>query len=82
MRFGCTVLVAALLAATGACAAEINVPAGDGLAAAIAAARPGDILRLAAGVHRGSVVMDKPGLVLQGTPGAVVDGLGRGWRST
>jgi nitrous oxidase accessory protein len=78
MWSGCTMLVAALLAATGARAAVTDVPPGENLAAAIAAANPGDTLRLAAGVHRGSVVLDKPRLALQGAPGAVVDGLGAG----
>ena len=41
-------------------------------------AAPGDTLRLAAGVHRGSVVIGTPGLTLEGEPGAVIDGLRQG----
>ena len=70
--------VVAALAATQARAADIAVPAGDGLAGAIARAAPGDVLHLAAGLHRGSVVIATPHLTLQGVPGAVVDGGGKG----
>ena len=56
-------------------AATIGVPAGDGLGEALARAAPGDTLRLAPGVHRGSVVIGTRGLTLEGEPGAVVDGL-------
>lgn len=66
------------LAATPAAAATIDVAAEPGrLAAAIAQAAPGDVLKLAAGRHQGGVVIDKP-LTLEGGPGAVVDGGGKG----
>jgi nitrous oxidase accessory protein len=70
-----------LLLATLACgpaavarAAMLDVPAGDGLGEAIARAAPGDTLRLAPGLHRGSVVIATPNLTLQGVAGAVVEG--------
>ncbi|CAH2601385.1 Nitrous oxide reductase family maturation protein NosD [Rhodovastum atsumiense] len=66
------------LGVTGARAAEIPVPPGEALAEAIAQAAPGDTLRLASGIHRGSVVVDKPGLTLAGEPGTVIDGLSQG----
>lgn len=46
-------------------------------AAALAAARPGDTVRIAAGVHRGALLVDRPVVVI-GEPGAVLDGGGRG----
>ena len=70
--------VVAALAATQARAADIPVPAGDGLAQAIAGAAPGDVLQLAAGLHRGPVVIATPHLTLLGLPGAVINGGGRG----
>jgi nitrous oxidase accessory protein len=68
---------AALLGAlpTAARAATVEVPVG-GLAAALAAAAPGDVLRLLPGEHLGPVTIDRP-LTLEGTPGAVVRGDGK-----
>lgn len=71
-------VAAAALAAAGARAATIAVPAGEGLAAALVRAAPGDVLELAPGVHRGGILVTTPRLTLQGAPGAVVDGGGRG----
>jgi nitrous oxidase accessory protein len=62
----------------GARAATVPVAAGGrNLATAIAAAQPGDVLLLAAGVHNGPVRIEKP-LTLAGLPGAVLDGRGVG----
>lgn len=59
-------------------AGQIDVPAGAGtLAAAIAGASSGDVLRLADGVHQGPVTIDRP-LTLTGSPAAVIDGQGQG----
>ncbi|MFA7438102.1 nitrous oxide reductase family maturation protein NosD [Castellaniella sp.] len=41
-------------------AADVHVPAGSKLQAAIAAAEPGDTLRLATGEYPGNLVIDKP----------------------
>ncbi len=68
----------AVMAAGIARAADIAVPAGDGLAESIAKAAPGDVLHLSAGVHFGSVVITTPRLTLTGAPGAIVDGQGKG----
>lgn len=46
-------------------------------AAALAAARPGDTVRVARGVYRGSLTVDRR-VVLLAEPGAVLDGGGRG----
>ena len=48
-----------------------------GVAAAIAAAAPGDRLVLAAGRHVGPIVVDRA-LTIEGDPGAVLDGGGAG----
>ncbi|MDO5622505.1 MAG: nitrous oxide reductase family maturation protein NosD [Paracoccus sp. (in: a-proteobacteria)] len=59
-------------------AANIDVPAGgDALKTAIAGSAPGDVLRLAAGLHHGPVTIDHP-LTLQGQEGAQIDGGGQG----
>lgn len=75
-------IAAAVLAVcmTGpALAATIDVPAGDGLQQAIAAAAPGDILRLAPGLYRGDLIIEKP-LTLEGPAGreSVIQGSGAG----
>src|SRR5690606_2953326 len=67
--------------AAGACvpafAAEIRVAPGEPLQEAVSAAAEGDVIRLAPGVHRGSVVIDRI-LTLEGEPGAVIEGPGEG----
>ncbi|MCI4677416.1 nitrous oxide reductase family maturation protein NosD [Rhodoblastus acidophilus] len=73
-------LIAAVVAAAagGARAADIAVPAGGGLAEVVARAAPGDVLHLASGAHPGAVVIATPRLTLEGEPGAIVDGQGKG----
>jgi len=59
-------------------AATISVAAGnDALRAAVAASQAGDVLTLAAGIHRGPIKIDHA-LTLLGEPGAVLDGEGQG----
>ena len=48
------------------------------LAAALAAAQPGDTIVVPPGVYAGPVVVDVPGLTLEGQEGAVIDGGGLG----
>lgn len=48
------------------------------LAAALAAAQPGDTIVVPPGVYAGPVVIDVPGLTLEGQEGAVIDGGGLG----
>ena len=73
---GC--LAAGNLLASGAPAATLEVPAGgDNLRQALESAAPGDVLRLSAGTHTGGVTVTKP-LILEGEPGTVVDGGGKG----
>ena len=69
--------LAVFVAAGSAGAAEIAIPAGGSLQAAIDRAVPGDLLRLEAGRHRGSAVIDKP-LTLAGGGDAIIDGGGTG----
>ena len=59
-------------------AATVSVPARPGAAAAaIASARPGDVLILERGTHAGPLRVDRA-ITLTGVPGAVVHGGGRG----
>lgn len=67
------VLLAALLLPGLAAAETRTLAPGDDVAAAVAAAAPGDELILAAGVHAGPVTLDRA-LVLRGEPDAVLDG--------
>lgn len=76
---------AALLAAAGlalpsaAPAATLEIAAGADLAAAIASAAAGDLLRLAPGSYAGGIVIDKP-LTLEGPPdrSAIIAGTRQG----
>jgi nitrous oxidase accessory protein len=80
-RFGLlasAVLSAALLVFGPACAATIEVQAGgDVLRDTLAAAHDGDTLMLLPGVHNGPVRVEKT-LVVEGQPGAILDGHGLG----
>ena len=77
MRLGLAFL--ALLMAPGlAGAAEIEVPAEPGaLVVALAAAQPGDVLRLSAIRYDGPVVIDRA-VTIQGVAGSVIVGPGTG----
>jgi nitrous oxidase accessory protein len=73
-----SVLLIGLLLASPLSAAERDVVPGKGsLAAAIAGAAPGDVLKLTDGTYAGPVTIDRP-LTITGPRGAVVDGLGEG----
>ncbi|PYC49104.1 nitrous oxide reductase family maturation protein NosD [Litorivita pollutaquae] len=73
-----TLVAMIILTAVPAVAERINVAAGGAdLADAIARAKAGDTIYLAAGRHAGPVYIDKP-LVLTGATGAVIDGGGQG----
>ena len=73
-----SVLLIGLLIASPLSAAEREVMPGKGsLAAAIAGAAPGDVLKLRDGAYTGPVTIDRP-LTVTGPRGAVVDGLGEG----
>ncbi len=67
-----------LLLSTPLQAAEVHVAPGEGtLAAAIAGAEPGDVLRLSGGAYLGPVTIDRT-LTLQGDGTATIDGLRQG----
>lgn len=70
-------LVAAGFGPVPARADVTSVAVGNDLEAAVVAAPPGAVLRLASGVHKGPLVIDKP-LTLEGETGAVVEGPGKG----
>jgi hypothetical protein len=70
--------VAGSITATPAQAARVvAAPGGAALAAALAAAVPGDTVVVAPGIHRGAFRIDDA-ITLVGQPGAVLDGAGRG----
>jgi nitrous oxidase accessory protein len=76
-----TLAAAVLLVLAGFCgarAATLEVGPDDPLDAAIVRAAPGDTLHLAAGIHRGDIVLDKPGLRLEGAADTIIDGDGAG----
>lgn len=67
-------LAAAAIPATDARAAVIPVTEGESVAEALSRAAPGDTLRLAKGVFKGGIVIDKPRLTIEGESGATLDG--------
>ena len=70
--------LAAAILASSAQARVIEHPAGDGgLQAVIDAAAPGDVIRLKSGTHGGPVEIGKT-LTLEGEPGALLFGTGKG----
>jgi nitrous oxidase accessory protein len=71
------IAAAMLFCAEPSYAETIEVPPGGDLATAIAAAAPGDVLTLAAATYRGPLRIDRA-LTIEGVPGAVVDGHGKG----
>jgi nitrous oxidase accessory protein len=75
LAFGVALLA---MPSAAAWAETLPVPAGESLAAALARAQPGDRLLLGPGRHFGPVLINVPGIVLEGEPGAVIDGGGSG----
>lgn len=73
----CFLLIGLLLAPPLLAAEREIVPGRGTLASAIAAAQPGDVLKLSDGAYEGPVVIDRS-LAITGPRGAVVDGLGTG----
>lgn len=69
-------LVVLVLALSAGAAAAQGEP--FDLAAALAVARPGDTVVVPPGVYAGPLVIEVPGLTLEGQPGAVIDGGGIG----
>jgi nitrous oxidase accessory protein len=67
-------VAAAALAAADARAAVIPVAQGESVAEALSRAAPGDALHLAKGLFKGGLVIDRPGVTVEGEPGATLDG--------
>lgn len=65
---------------TSICWSLLLAPAGQpfDLPAALAAAQPGDTIVIPPGVYAGPLVIDIPGLTLEGQEGAIIDGGGLG----
>ncbi|HWB41785.1 MAG TPA: nitrous oxide reductase family maturation protein NosD [Gemmatimonadales bacterium] len=68
----------ALLAATALALVQVTGGGTPSLAEALAAAQPGDTIRLRYGTHRGPLVVRVPGITIIGSRAAVVDGARRG----
>ena len=62
------------LAAASARADVIQVKAGESAVEALSRAAPGDTLRLGAGVYKGDLVINVPGVTIEGEPGAILEG--------
>ena len=77
LRISFLTIAAAAMAALPAHAAELRATPDVPLQATIAAAMPGDVIRLAPGIYAGGVTIDKA-LTLIGEPGAEVVGPGKG----
>jgi nitrous oxidase accessory protein len=71
-------LAAALAAGTPAAHAAECTVSPTSFASALAAAKPGDALRLAPGIYRGPLTITTPSLRIAGADGAVIDGGGNG----
>jgi nitrous oxidase accessory protein len=74
VQLAAALVAAVVLAAANARAAIIPVVEGGSVAEALSHAAPGDTLHLAKGVFRGGIIVDKPGLTIDGEPGATLDG--------
>ena len=78
MGLAASLLLAATLPATRAQATVIDLKSGESAAEALSRAAPGDTIRLGAGLFSGDIVIDTPGVTLEGAPGAVLEGSGTG----
>lgn len=65
---------AAVLATAEARATVIPVGEGESVVEALSHAAPGDTLHLAKGNFKGGLIIDKPGLTIEGEAGATLDG--------
>lgn len=71
-------VIGAVPPATRAQAAVIQLRPGESAVQALSQAKPGDRLHLMPGTHHGDLIIDLPGLTIEGEPGAVLDGSGTG----
>jgi len=77
MAMGMAAIFAAVLASPSAAGIIVKQADGGDLQAIVERASPGDVLRLATGEHKGPITLDKT-LTLEGEPGAVIVGNGKG----